>query len=65
MTWWRFAIWCVVGVVNYVCYGLWHSTIGEGGTKERYALDDGNVIKLNNDASSRSLLLLPNDTDSD
>ncbi|XP_053198066.1 probable cationic amino acid transporter [Scomber japonicus] len=27
LTWTRFIIWCIIGLVIYVCYGVWHSTL--------------------------------------
>nr|XP_057916428.1 probable cationic amino acid transporter isoform X1 [Doryrhamphus excisus]XP_057916429.1 probable cationic amino acid transporter isoform X1 [Doryrhamphus excisus]XP_057916430.1 probable cationic amino acid transporter isoform X1 [Doryrhamphus excisus]XP_057916431.1 probable cationic amino acid transporter isoform X1 [Doryrhamphus excisus] len=27
LTWARFSIWCVIGLLIYACYGVWHSTL--------------------------------------
>ncbi|XP_037550106.1 probable cationic amino acid transporter [Nematolebias whitei] len=27
LTWARFTIWCLIGLLIYVCYGVWHSTL--------------------------------------
>ncbi|CAL8292511.1 unnamed protein product [Lota lota] len=27
ITWVRFAVWCVIGLLIYGCYGVWHSTL--------------------------------------
>ncbi|CAK6973086.1 probable cationic amino acid transporter [Scomber scombrus] len=27
LTWTRFIIWCIIGLLIYVCYGVWHSTL--------------------------------------
>ncbi|XP_054622031.1 probable cationic amino acid transporter isoform X2 [Dunckerocampus dactyliophorus] len=27
LTWARFSIWCVIGLLIYACYGMWHSTL--------------------------------------
>ncbi|KAL4001515.1 Fc receptor-like protein [Sarotherodon galilaeus] len=27
LTWARFTIWCLIGLLIYICYGVWHSTL--------------------------------------
>ncbi|XP_068438441.1 probable cationic amino acid transporter [Clinocottus analis] len=27
LTWARFTVWCVIGLLIYACYGVWHSTL--------------------------------------
>ncbi|KAM9332672.1 putative cationic amino acid transporter [Pholidichthys leucotaenia] len=27
LTWARFTIWCLIGLLIYLCYGMWHSTL--------------------------------------
>ncbi|XP_061876754.1 probable cationic amino acid transporter isoform X1 [Entelurus aequoreus] len=35
LTWARFSIWCVVGLLIYACYGVWHSTLEVNAREEQ------------------------------
>ncbi|XP_072306566.1 probable cationic amino acid transporter [Eucyclogobius newberryi] len=35
LTWIRFTIWCLIGLLIYCCYGVWHSTLERNAQQEQ------------------------------
>ncbi|CAL8311309.1 unnamed protein product [Merluccius merluccius] len=35
LTWIRFTVWCIIGLLIYGCYGIWHSTLELNAQEER------------------------------
>lgn len=45
MTWVRFIVWIVVGLLIYFCYGIFHSTLRYGRVKSIKGSDDEDVLE--------------------